>query len=330
MAERARARPKIYPPPEFPPRRPARFARTPPAVFPVILGLFGLGLALRRGLDAADLPVGLADAVLGAVAVLWLFAVFAYGAKIGRRLSVIMDDLRVLPGRVGLAAMSMGGMALAAAVAPFAPGLARVVLVGALLAHLVLAGLTVRVLLAAPPEARGVTPGWHLSFVGFIVGGLAAPLVGWPGLAVALVWATGSVAVMIWAASAVQLMRRVPPAPLRPMLAIHLAPASVLATAGAMAGMTVVPLVALGLGAVILLALIAAARWITEAGFSAMWGAFTFPLAAFASALFATGFDLAGIGVLVVALGVVPVIAWRVMTMWGNGQLAARTNAAEA
>ncbi|MBA4350303.1 MAG: tellurium resistance protein, partial [Rhodobacter sp.] len=70
MAERVQVRPKIYPPPEFPPRRPARFARTPPAVFPVILGLFGLGLALRRGLDAAGLPQGPADLVLGAVALL--------------------------------------------------------------------------------------------------------------------------------------------------------------------------------------------------------------------------------------------------------------------
>ena len=44
-------RPRMYPAPEFPPRKPALFARTPPAVFPVLLGLLGLGLALRRGLE---------------------------------------------------------------------------------------------------------------------------------------------------------------------------------------------------------------------------------------------------------------------------------------
>ena len=37
-------RPKRYPPPEFPPRRAKLFAKTPPAVFPSILGLLGLGM----------------------------------------------------------------------------------------------------------------------------------------------------------------------------------------------------------------------------------------------------------------------------------------------
>jgi tellurite resistance protein len=330
MAERVQVRPKIYPPPEFPPRKPARFARTPPAVFPVILGLFGLGLALRRGLEAAGLPQEPADQVLGAVALLWGYAVFAYGAKMARRMSVVLEDLKVLPGRLGLAAMTMGGMALAAALAPFAMGLAQGVLVAALLAHLVLAGVTITVLARLPNEARVVNPGWHLSFVGFIVGGLAAPWVDWPGLAVGLVWTTGAVALVIWGASAVQLVRRIPPAPLRPLLAIHLAPASLLATVGAGVGIPVLPMVALALATLILLALVISGRWVLEAGFSAMWGALTFPLAAYASALFALGFDLAGMGVLVVSLGVVPVIAWRVITLWGSGQLAAKTNAAEA
>lgn len=330
MAERVQVRPKMFPPPEFPPRQPKRFARTPPAVFPVVLGLFGLGLALRRGLEAAGVPVGLADLVLGAVAMLWSFALFAYLTKVARRPSVVLDEMKVLPGRTGLAAMTMGGMALAAALAPFAVGLAQAVLVLALGAHLLLAGMTIAVLARMPAEARGVNPGWHLNFVGFIVGGLAAPLVGWPDLALALIWLTGPIAVAIWVVSAVQLLRRVPPAPLRPMLAIHLAPASLLATVGATVGLPVVPMVAVGLGAVILLGLVVSGRWVLEAGFSAMWGALTFPLAAFASALFATGIDLAGMGVLVVALAVVPVIGWRVLSLWGSGQLAAKTNAAEA
>ena len=44
---RISARPKRFPPPEFPPRRPKLFARTPPAVFPSILGLLGLAGAVR-------------------------------------------------------------------------------------------------------------------------------------------------------------------------------------------------------------------------------------------------------------------------------------------
>jgi tellurite resistance protein len=93
--------------------------------------------------------------------------------------------------------------------------------------------------------------------------------------------------------------------------------------------MPVLPMLALAMATVILLALVISGRWVLEAGFSAMWGALTFPLVAYASALFALGFDLAGMAMLVVALGVVPMIAWRVITLWGSGQLAAKTNAAE-
>lgn len=329
MAERAHPRPKIYPPPEFPPRRAGRFDRVPPAVFPAILGLLGLGLALRRGLVAVGLPVALADLLLGAVAVIWAYAAFAYLAKLARRPSVILDDLKVLPGRTGLAAASIGAMAVAAAVAPFSVGLGKGLLGAALGLHAVVMVLTVVTLLRLPREARNVNPGWHLTFVGFIVAGLAAPGLGWTALAVGLVWAMAAVAVLIWGASLLQLIRRVPPAPLRPLLAIHLAPASFVATVGAMAGVPVLPQVALLVAVAICAALVLAARWITQSGFSAMWAAFTFPLSAFAGALFAHGWDLAGMVVLVVALGVIPAIAYRVITLWGSGKLAAVTNAAE-
>lgn len=330
MAEPAHQRPKIYPPPEFPPRRPGRYDRVPPAIFPAILGLFGLGLALRPGLEAAGLPVGLADLVLGAVAVLWAYAVFAYLAKMAKRPSVILDDLKVLPGRTGIAAATVGAMALAAAVAPLSIGLGKAVLVAALLAHAGGMLVTVRVLLSLPPEARDVNPGWHLTFVGFIVGGLAALAVGWPELARMLVIGPGIAALVIWGLSLWQLIRRIPPAPLRPLLAIHLAPMCFAATILAGLGHGMAAQVALALAVAIFVALLGAGRWMTVSGFSAMWAAFTFPLTAFAGALFAQGWDLPGMVVLVLALGIVPGIAYRVITLWGSGRLAAVTNTAEA
>jgi tellurite resistance protein len=80
------------------------------------------------------------------------------------------------------------------------------------------------------------------------------------------------------------------------------------------------------------MALVAAGRWVAAFGFSALWGAFTFPLAALASALLAQdGVMLwAGVALLVAALGVVPYVLWRVVKMWPTGTLAAKTNAAEA
>lgn len=327
MSDPIPLRPKA--PPPFPVPCPRRFSRTPPAVFPVILGLLGLGLALKRALVALGVDTGVADAALGAFTALWAFAVFAYAAKMLQRVSVVMDDLRVLPGRTGLAALSMGGMLVAAELAAFSVPVAKAVLVGSLALHLVQAVLLVIVLRGLPPEGRMVTPGTHLNFVGFIVGGLAAVPLGWTGLALALLALTIPVAVVIWAISISQLLRRIPPAPLRPMLAIHLAPASLFASVAALAGQAVLAQGFVALACILLVTLVISARWITETGFSAMWGSFTFPLTACASALILTGWTVAGIMVLVVALGIVPVIVWKILVLWGSGQLATRTNAAE-
>ncbi|MDR7126498.1 tellurium resistance protein [Pseudotabrizicola sp. 4114] len=327
---KAPARPKMFPPPEFPPRRLPLFARMPPAVFAVALGLLGLSLALKRALAEAQLPQGLADLVMGLAVGLWLFCAVAYGIKIARRPAVVMDELRVLPGRAGLAAATVGAFACAAVLGFFLPGVARGVLAFGLGLQTVLAGLMIRTLLTAPAEGRVVTPVWHLSFVGFIVGALAAVPLGWVTLASVILWATIPVAVGIWVVSLWQLVQRVPPAPLRPLLAIHLAPASLFASVAGLLGMTLLAQGMVLLGCGIALALLVTGRWITQGGFSPLWGAFTFPLAAFASALLINGWGVAGVLVTVLALGAVPVIAWRVLRMWPAGTLATKTNAATA
>ncbi len=333
MAEHpVRHRPKLYPPPEFPPRKVALFARTPPAVFPVILGLLGLATALRMaaaqwgtGQEIADLSAGLAMPV-------WAFAALAYSVKIVRQISVIADDLKVMPARAGLAAATMGGMVAAGHLGVFVPEVALALLIVMIALHAALAVLTVRVLLGLPAEARQVNPGWHMTFVGFIVAAPPAAMLGLDELARDLLYLTLPVALAIWGISLAQLARRVPPAPLRPMLAIHLAPASLFAFTAALTGL---PLLSAGFGLLalaILLALLASVRWITVSGFSPLWGAFTFPMAAAATALMQQVGVLAwvGQGLLLLALGVIPWIAWQVLSLWPGGRLAARTNAAEA
>ncbi|MFZ1471026.1 MAG: tellurium resistance protein, partial [Paracoccaceae bacterium] len=226
----------------------------------------------------------------------------------------------------------VGGLALAAVLVPYAPGLARGLLFGGLVLHGLAALAIIRALIALPPEGRGVNPVWHLTFVGFIVGGLAAVPLGYTALAQGLIWATLPVAVVIWGISLVQLMSRVPPAPLRPLMAIHLAPAALFSTVAGLLGQTTLSLSFAVLALAIMAALLVVGRWILAAGFSALWGAFTFPLVALASALLIRDgvFVWTGIGVLIVALGFVPWVAWRVLKMWPGGQLAAKTNAAEA
>ncbi|GAB1480657.1 tellurium resistance protein [Paracoccaceae bacterium] len=325
-------RPKTFPPPEFPPRRVAAFARTPPAIFPVILGLLGLGLALRRALEALQLPVGLVEAALGGLLVLWAFGWLALAVKIARRPGVLAEEMRVLPGRAGLAAASMSGMVAAAVLLPYAPGVALGLALLSLGLHAALAGLLIAVLLRLPPEAREVNPAWHLAFVGFVVAAVPLAQLGWTGLAAAILWATMAAAAAIWAISVLQLTRRIPPAPLRPLLAIHLAPAALFSTVAGLLGMAGLAQGLALIGAAILLALVLAGRWVLAAGFSPLWGAITFPLAAYASALVLLGgwYELPGLVLGLAALGVVPAIAWHVLKLWPGGKLAAKTNAAEA
>jgi tellurite resistance protein len=325
-------RPKRYPPPEFPPRKSALFAKTPPAVFPSILGLLGLVVALRQVLARLGLDLGPADLAGGIAVALWVFAATAYGVKLARRPSVVMEDLRVLPGRSGLATMTMGGMVAATLLALYVPQVALVLMLAALAGHAVLAALLIRLLLGLPPEARAVNPTLHLSLVGFIVAAPAALMLGWEWLAEALFWAAIPVAVVIWGLSLRQFAASVPPPPLRPLLAIHLAPAALLALVAGLLGKAELAALFLGLGTVYGLLLVAGGRWVTQAGVSPLWGAFTFPLAAMASAMLVKGgaWHWPGVALAVLGLGVIPAILWWVLKRWPGGKLAAVTNAAEA
>jgi tellurite resistance protein len=328
----ARFRPKIYPPPEFPPRRVPAFATTPPAIFPPILGLLGLATALRAGSADLGFSFQAADFAAGIVLPLWFFAVCLYIAKMIRRISVIRDDLKVIPSRAGLAAATLGGMVAAGHLAIFAPTAALWLLAAMLGAHLVLAIVTLHVLAGLPSEARAVNPGWHMTFVGFIVAAPAAVAIGLPGLATALLYTMLPVALVIWGASLWQLSGRTPPAPLRPMLAIHLAPASLLAITATLTGQGGLATALAWAVLVIVLVLAAGLPWIVEAGFSPLWGAFTFPLAASSTALILQGGALgwAGLALLALSSAVIPWIAWRALKLWPGGRLAAKTNAAEA
>jgi tellurite resistance protein len=329
---RMEPRPKRYPPPEFPPRRAALFAKTPPAIFPSILGFLGLAIAVRLALGRLGLDRGPGDLLAGIAVALWAFAMLAYLAKALRRPAVVIEDLRVLPGRSGLAAMTMGGMAAATLVSAYSGSVAMVLMLAALAGHAVLAVLLVRLLASLPPEGRAVNPTLHLSFVGFIVAAPAALALGWGWLAEALFWAVLPVALVIWGLSLRQFARAVPPAPLRPLLAIHLAPAALLATVAGLLAKPELAVVFAGAGVVYAIVLVAAGRWVTEADVSPLWGAFTFPLAATATALMVTGGVWLWPGLLVTALGliVIPGILWWVLKRWPGGKLAAVTNAAEA
>ncbi len=315
-----------------------RFAeQTPPVIFPPIFGLLGLGLAWRRAGPALGAPQAIADLISGAVTLLFLFAALAYALKLSRRAGVVAEDLRVLPGRAGLASMVLSFYLLAAVVFPLMPGFARVILFAGFGAHAVLVGLMLWLLATGPAAQRRVTPVFHLHFVGFIVAPAAAIPMGFTAMSHLILIASGVIAALIWLASLAQLLRETPPAPLRPLLAIHLLPASLLGHTALMLGHVGAALAFAALSAAILAALVTGARYLTAAGFSPLWGAFTFPLAAFAGLMLSLAeagqgeaFRLPAALALVAATLIIPVIDFRVMQAWAKGGLGPKTNAARA
>lgn len=325
-------------PPRFAaPARPPLFSRTPPAVFPAVLGLFGLGLAWRVGEPAFGMPSAPVEAYLGAVSLLYLFCLVAYLAKLARRPGVAPEDFRVLPGRAGLATLTMGAMALSAVLFPYAPSVAPVVLIAALVIHGAVAVWAGRTFLAGPPEARQVTPVMHLTFVGPIVGAVAAAQMGLTALAVAVMWYSLAAAVLVWGFGLRPLLSGAAPPPLRPTQAIHLAPAALVGTAAQLLGYTTLAALLAAIGGALFVVLVVRARWLTAAGFSGFWSSFTFPVASYAGLLFlvaagqgSEALRIAGGLVLVFATLIIPPIAAKVMQLWAKGTLAAKTNAAQA
>ena len=306
--------------------------RTPPAIFPPVMGLFGLGLAWRRAAQTLGAPTGIGDAILGATTVLFVFCAIAYAAKVIRRPKVVVEDLRILPGRAGVAVFVMCFYLLSLTLFPLSPLVARLVLFAGLVVHAELNAMIVRLFLSGPPEQRRVSPVWHLLFTSPVIAALATFQQGYylPTLALAAV--TSVIAMAIWAVSLDQAGSETVPAPLRPLLAIHLSPAALL---GLLAQALEFRTLAIGFAILCALMIVAMVLWsrpMLGAGFSPLWGALTFPLAATVSLwlVLGGGWAIAGGVALVAATLIILPIAYKILRTWAGGQLAIRTNAAAA
>lgn len=327
-------KPRHFPPPPLRPAQTGRFRRVPPAIFSPILGVLALGMTWRLGAEAFGIPSAVVELFLGAASLLFLFAAAAYVVKLILRPTVFLDDLRPLPGRTGLAALAMSTMMFSAVLVPYTPDVAVTVLVigAALLA--ILGVIVLKHILFSPDRIAPITPALQLVFVGFLVSPFAAMPMGWGAFVPYLSWYATAAATLICARTFSPILTGVEPLPLRPLHAIHLAPAALIASAALKCDQTLLGLFMLGLSTAVAVLLLVRARWMIEGGFSGFWSAFTFPSAAFAAAwLFAWslyGWESARIigGLaLVFATLIIPPIALRVLRLWADGTLAAKTNA---
>ena len=315
---------------------PVFWRSTPPAIFPSFLGLFGLGLGWRRAAEIFAVPGWIGEVLLWGTLAIYLIGALSYAAKVLARPCVVAQDMGSVPGRAGVGAISIGLLLMAVMLQPVSTGAALVLLAMGLIGHAVLAVMAIRIILALPPEQRHVMPSWHLAFVAFIVGPISAVPLGLTNLSYAILWLTVGLSMLIYMTS-VRHIRATPP-PLRPLMAIHLAPFSLFSTVATALGHPRLAVVFALLASLILIALVVNRKWLTQGGFTPLWSAFTFPLAAYAIALLNLNGQSAvmavmatiGFGVLLLASVLIPVIVIRVLRLWASGKLAVATKAAVA
>jgi len=309
---------------------------TPPAVFPVILGTLGLGMVWRNAAIFATPAGAIGDLILAIGVALFAVGFVAYLVKLVRRPGCLTEDMRTVPGRTGLSAMSMSMMLVAGALWPIWPGLAKIILFASLGVHLVVVIAMVIVLLPLPFQARQMTPAWHLAFVGLIVGAMVMIPMGYLALASVIFVISLMAAATIWLGTMYMYMKSGwPPAPLRPLLAINLGPSALLGMVAIGLGFKGLAVAFLIISVLIFVLLALRFLWLVEAGFSPFWGAFTFPLAAFTSQLVITWIwvpmpIIVVFAAMLVSTLAIPPIVVRVVQMWIKGTLAAKSNAARA
>lgn len=306
--------------------------RLPPAVFPAVMGLLGLGLGWRTAAQAMGAPAAVGEVILGATMLLFGVLAAGYAAKALHRPGVIIDELRLMPGRLGLSALVACLYLAAIALFPHAASVARPLILGSLALHLGLVLLIAWTFLAGPPEARRYSPAGHLYFVSPIVGAMALSVTGDRVLGTWLLAGSLALALTVWALGLLKGLRQRPAPALRPLAALHLAPAAVGGLTAQALGQDLLAQGLLGITVLVLAGLLVQARRLTEGGFTPLWSAFTFPPVACAGFWIGAGgpWQVAG-GILLVASSfVIPAIAYRVLRLWLGGQLAVRTNAAVA
>lgn len=308
--------------------------RTPPAIFPVTLGYMGLSLAWRNAAAVMPVPDYIGGILLGLSTAFFLYYLAFYMAKLIGRPGVLMEDLRLPPLRAGIAAIPMSLMLLAAALVPFGISARQVWWVGVVLQYATIFAVIVAIL-RDPPEKRAFSSFLYLVFVGPIVGPIAGIKLGYVTESYWLSMMALAAFVVIFIGVSRQLLKALPQQPLRPAIAIVLSPLSLFALAYGQLDMMVWFAVFYWLSWACFFLLVALLPWMTKGGWTPMWGALTFPFAAFANMqvlAVAKGYGfVAEVGVilgLAVATPIIFYIIYRSSMAWVTGALSEKSGAA--
>jgi len=181
-----------------------------------------------------------------------------------------------------------------------------------------------------------VTPVLFLPFVGFIISPMGGVELGQTALSHYVFWGTLPVFLLIFLLSAPRFLLWPTAIPQRAAAAILLAPTSLFATSAFTLGMERFFDMFFVASCTVALILMLSLKWLTKGGWTPLWGAFTFPLAAFASACviaatrYGSAWSAFAFGVLVVSSVVVAALFVLTIRAWAGGRLAPATGAAIA
>lgn len=285
------------------------------------MGLGGVGLAWRQAAETLGAPGLVGEALLLLTALVWLLVVGLQGLRALRHTDALLAEARHPVRAAFMAAPTIGLMIISAALWPYAhaPGAALWAVAVAL--HLLLAMVLLRRVLGGRADAAVLAPPLLIPFVGNIL----APVFGVRMGFVDASWMMFGVGFLLWLMVAPLLLHRLLAGPpLKPSLAILLAPPAVAALAlaqltGAAGGMV---LALVGVALLVAAVLVSLAGDFAKVPFSLTWWGFTFPSAAFAVMLMAAGFP-AALGWLALAAtsGITGWVAWRTLGLARAGAL---------
>lgn len=307
---------------------------TPPAIFPVCLGFMGLGLAWRNAAGVLPIPHEVGDLLLGLSTSFFVYFLVFYLLKLAARPSVLFEDMKVPPARAGVAALAMSTMLLAAALLPFNISVPQVWWTGVVM-QIGASAIVIHAIWKEPAEVRTFTPFMYLTFVGPIVGPVAGIPLGYVTESIILALAALVPFIIITIGYTLKLIRVRPPHPLRPSLAIFLAPISLFALCFGMLDVNWAFWLFFYFGWAVAPVLLVLGPWMTEGGWTPIWAALTFPITAFANVqvlAFQKGSTvLAPLGLwaaLSVGTPLILFVVYRSIMAWVTGELAKKSGAA--
>ena len=311
--------------------------QTPPAIFPICLGFLSLALGWRNAADLLPwLSEDIGNIMLALSTAFFLWFLMFYFAKVAARPMVVLEDMHTPPARAGMAAAAMAMMVLAAALLPLNITVPPVWWAGVLMQ--IFASLVVLYAIwRDPPEKRHFSTFQYLTFVGPVVGPIAGVPLGYVRESIWLIDAALVAYVIVTIGIFVTLKRDPVPDKLRPSVMIFLAPVSLFALGYGALGYETAFVLFYWISNITAAILVLMLPWMMKGGFSPVWAAFTFPIAAFLNVqvlALSKGYGImAEIGVyagFVIGTPLIIWIAYRAILAWVTGELSKQSHAAIA